>query len=129
MGSNGNSRSGLPTAGGVFSIMGGTLEIIVGGIVVAIIMHNIIRGPLVPLPPIPWIPGGVLGIINLPPLLISVGIALIVLGVIAIVGGISALKRQNWGMSLTGAICALPSIILGILAVIFVSVSKKEFEI
>jgi len=53
------------------------------------------------------------------------------LGIIAIVGGISALRRKGFGLSLAGAICALPSpilVILGILAVIFVALGKREFK-
>jgi hypothetical protein len=61
--------------------------------------------------------------------LIIIGVPFIIaLGIVAIVGGVSALRRTNFGLSLAGAICALPSGILGILAVIFVSLSKGEFE-
>lgn len=62
--------------------------------------------------------------------LVGVGIIALILGIVAIVGGVFALKRRIWGLSLAGAICALfpPHIaILGILAIIFVSLSKKEF--
>ena len=51
-----------------------------------------------------------------------------VLGIVAIVGGMSAIRRKRFSLSLAGAICALPSVILGVLAIIFVSVSKKEFD-
>jgi hypothetical protein len=58
------------------------------------------------------------------------GVPLIVLGIIAIVGGVSALRRKSFGLSLAGAICGLPSFfwILAILAVIFVAMGKREFE-
>jgi len=58
------------------------------------------------------------------------GVPLIVLGIIAIVGGVSAMRRKNFGLSLTGAICGLPSPfwILAILAIIFVSPGKREFR-
>ena len=56
-------------------------------------------------------------------------IPLIILGVVSIAGGIFAIRRQVWGMALTGAIAAfLPSGILGILAIIFVAMSRNEFE-
>jgi hypothetical protein len=58
------------------------------------------------------------------------GSAAIVLGVIAIVGGIFAIKRKVWLLALAGAICALypPHVsILGILAIVFVALSKGEF--
>jgi hypothetical protein len=127
MESNGNNKSGLLTAGGVLSIIGGVLEAIAGGIVVGIVIHYLIRGPLWPLPHIP-VPWGEIVVDFLPAVVIIVGILILVLGAIGIAGGISALNRKSFGLSLAGAICILPTVILGILAVIFVSVSKKEFE-
>jgi hypothetical protein len=127
MESNGNNKSGLLTAGGVLSIIGGVLEAIAGGIVVGIVIHYLIRGPLWPLPHIP-VPWGEIVVDFLPAGVIIVGILILVLGAIGIAGGISALNRKSFGLSLAGAICILPTVILGILAVIFVSVSKKEFE-
>jgi hypothetical protein len=56
-----------------------------------------------------------------------IGFVLAALGIFAIIGGVSAIRRKSFGVSLAGAICALPSVILGILAVIFVSLSKREF--
>jgi len=49
---------------------------------------------------------------------------------IDIVGGIYALRRRIWGLALAGSICALlgPWALLGILAIIFVSLGKGEFE-
>ncbi|TET42354.1 MAG: hypothetical protein E3J60_02720 [Dehalococcoidia bacterium] len=128
MESNGNRKSGLLTAGGVLSIIGGVLEVIAGGIVVGIVIQNIIRGPLcVPLPQIPWVPWGEIVVDFLPAIFIIVGILILVLGAIGIAGGISALNKKSFGLSLAGAICILPTVLLGILAIIFVSVSKKEF--
>jgi len=92
MESNGNSKSGLLTAGGVLSIIGGVLEAIAGGIVVGIVIHNIIRGPLWPLPRIPWIPWGEIAVDFFPAIFIIVGIFILVLGAIGIAGGISALN-------------------------------------
>ncbi|HUW45129.1 MAG TPA: hypothetical protein VMW50_04965, partial [Dehalococcoidia bacterium] len=115
------------TAGGVLSIIGGVLEAIAGGIVVGIGIHNIIGGTLWPLPHIPWVQWGEIVVDFLPAIVIIVGILILVLGVIGIAGGISALNRKSFGLSLAGAICVLPTVLLGILAVIFVAVSKKEF--
>jgi len=58
---------------------------------------------------------------------IVIGGLILVLGIIAIAGGFSAIRRKSFGLALAGAICALPSVILGILAVIFVSLGKREF--
>jgi hypothetical protein len=62
----------------------------------------------------------------------------IVLGLIAIAGGIFAIRRKAWGLALAGAACAIypphpwgyliwtPA--LGILAVVFVTLSRNEFS-
>jgi hypothetical protein len=126
MESNGNSRGALLTAGGVLSILGGVLEVIGGGIVTGIAIHIIIRGTFWPLH-IPWVPWGEIGIDFFPAIFIVAGIVILVLGAIGIAGGISALNRKSFGLSLAGAICILPTILLGILAIIFVSVSRREF--
>ena len=58
------------------------------------------------------------------------GVPSIILGIIAIVGGIYALRRRIWGLALAGSICALlgPGFVLGILAIIFVILGKGEFK-
>jgi len=58
--------------------------------------------------------------------LIAIGIVILVFGIIALVGGINAIKRRRWGLALAGSILSLPGI-LGVLAIIFVSMGKKEF--
>ena len=60
----------------------------------------------------------------------AIGAPSIILGIIAIVGGSYALKRRVWGLALVGSICALigPWGLLGLLAIIFVSLGKGEFE-
>jgi hypothetical protein len=122
-----NNRGGLLTAGGILSIIGGAFEVI-GGVIMMVLTIRV--GILLRLALIPFHPGRwferIIPVI--PTWLIIVGVPLIVLGIIAIVGGVSAMGRKSFGLSLAGAICALPSNILGILAVIFVSLSKKEFE-
>ena len=129
MESNGSRRSGLLTAGGILSIVAGIYLIVVGVSVAVRMMgaSDIIPGggrawqefiaysPFFPFlvywPSYQWvIIGGCVGI----------------MGIVAIVGGISAIRRKRFGLSLAGAICALPSI-LGILAVIFVALGKREF--
>ena len=60
----------------------------------------------------------------------AIGTPLIVIGIVAIVGGIFALRRRVWGLALAGAVCALfppPIIALGLLSIIFLALSKEEF--
>ena len=129
MESDGNSRSGLLTAGGVLSIIGGLIELIGGGIVMGIGIQNIIGGRFFFIPEIPWFPGEELVAGVIPAVIIIVGIFIIALGAIGVAGGISALNRKSFGLSLAGAICIVPpTVILGTLAIIFVSMSRREFQ-
>ena len=77
----------------------------------------------------PMVPN-VMGIIATTALVIA--IVLITFGVIALIGGIYAIKRRRWGLALAGAILSFPFLplggILGLLAIIFVSRGKEEFE-
>ena len=128
MASSGNSRSALLDAGGVLSIIGGVVELVAGGIVLRTARHIMIGGSFPVIPHIPWMPDLEIQLVFFPGRFIIVGILILVLGAIGIAGGISALNRKSFGLSLAGAICILPTVILGILSVIFISVSKREFE-
>jgi hypothetical protein len=108
-----------PIIGGILSIIAGVLGVIIG--IVAVAMEALIT--VLPVTPeiaarFLWIFGGVP----------------IVLGIVAIIGGIYALLRRRWGLALVGCICSLlcvfpllPAMILGILAIIFVAIGKREF--
>lgn len=121
-----NGRGGLLSAGGILSIITGAFEVIAGGLIAAL------TTPSIPFwhPEFPFAPGlwGEFGIAAIPSWIVILGIVIAVLGIVAIVGGISAVRRKSFGLSLAGAICAfLPFNILGLLAVIFVSVARREF--
>ncbi len=98
-----------PTAAGILCIIAGVIGVIIG-IVIAVV-------------------GGIGWFFGMP-WFSAIGAPIIVLGIIAIVGGSCALRRKIWGLALAGSICALlgPWAILGILAIIFVSLGKGEFE-
>jgi hypothetical protein len=123
-----DSSGGLLTAGGVLSIVGGAFEMIFGAVVTALTISGVIPGVF----QLPWRPGHPFEI-HIMPSFTYLGVPLLVLGIIAIVGGVSALRRKSFGLSLAGAICALcafcafPSHILGLLAVIFVALRRREF--
>jgi hypothetical protein len=125
---SGSDRGRLLTAAGILSIIGGVLEIIGGGIAVAVIMQDIKLGPLMPILPIPFVSGSEIWMAYVQNRFVNVAIIVMVLGIIAIIGGISILRRKSYGLSLAGAVCALPSTVLGILAVVFVALGKREFE-
>ncbi len=139
------------TAGGILSIIGGALAVMAGGAGVGLTIANIDMVTR-------WVPpstyteiyaGMIRGAI--------LAASFFAVGIVAIVGGVSAVKRKNFVLSLAGAICALalmtlgwyivgsaPAgmffyqplamaisgialVILGILAVIFVVLGKRGF--
>ncbi len=99
----------MPVAAGILTIIAGVVDFLVGLIVGA-------RGHV----------AGFFGIWGLG----AFGVPHIVLGIIAVIGGIFAVQRKAWLMALVGAICALmwPLSLLGILSIIFVCLSQKEFK-
>jgi hypothetical protein len=139
MESSGSSRSGLLTAGGVLTIVAGILQINTGGGLIGCCLRgSFIEDFPLSLTFLPGLwpilkqhilylfDGNVIGYV--PVGWVITGGFFVVVGILAVVGGISAVRRKRFGLSLTGAICALLSGLMGILAVIFVSLSKREFE-
>jgi hypothetical protein len=56
------------------------------------------------------------------------GVPTIILGIVAVIGGIFALRRRVWWLAVIGAIFAIPCMpVLGTLAMIFISLSDQEF--
>jgi len=102
-------RTWKPTVGGILAIIGGAIGTILGLVIATVGSIGWFFG-------VPWVS--------------AIGAPLIILGIIAIVGGIYALRRRIWGLALAGSICALigPWGLLGLLAIIFVSLGKGEFE-
>ena len=129
MASEGNGRGGLLSAGGILSIIVGVFELIGGGLVAALMWLGLrFWHPSIPYSLFPKF-GGNFVIGEHFSVVIIIGIIVAVLGIVAIVGGISAIRRGSFGLSLAGAICALlPINILGILAVIFVSLGRGESQ-
>ena len=117
-----DGRGGLLSAGGILSIIVGAFELIGGGIIATLMA---LGTPF-------WYPGfpgfeGDFSMAIIPSRLIIVAAVIAVLGIVALAGGVSAVRRGSFGWSLAGAICALPSGFPGILAIIFVSLAKGEF--
>jgi hypothetical protein len=60
---------------------------------------------------------------------IGFGISFLVTGALAIIGSSFAIARKNFGMALTGGICALwPMWFLGVAAIILIAISNDQFE-
>jgi RNA polymerase subunit RPABC4/transcription elongation factor Spt4 len=66
-----------------------------------------------------------------------VGAPIIILSIIAIIGGVFAIRKRAWGFALAAAICGFiiglplfiaPAILLGIPAIVFTALGKEKFE-
>jgi len=144
MASNGSSRGKLLTAGGILSIVAGISQMICGGLMIVYFVDSylsnwrLINELFLPGLPDAWVRyilryilyghGPKFFPVDVPIRWAIIGGCLGALGIVAVVGGVSAIRRKSVGLSLTGAICALPSVFVGILAVIFVALGKREFE-
>ncbi len=79
--------------------------------------------------PAGWVVRGVVGFGTSGTVMIpiaAVALPLLAIGVLAVMGGRSALRRRNWGLAMAGGVCAV-IFLLGIPAVILLVLSKKEF--
>ena len=95
-------------AAGILSIIAGIIGI--GGGAFVILMGEFVSGS-----------GGILGFEPF-------GVPTIILGVVAFVGGIFALRRRVWWMAVIGAIFAIPCMpVLGTLAIVFIALADQEF--
>lgn len=104
-----------PVTGGLLAIIAGSLNFLAGlGIVLgATIIADLLAG-------LPAFGAG-----------IGVGTALMVVGALSVVGGAFAVRRQVWPLALIGSIAALfpsPTAVLGVLSLIWVTLSRYEFR-
>ncbi len=66
---------------------------------------------------------------GIPAYIVVIVLSFAAMGLLAVVGGICALRRKHWGIALAGAIVlAAASSLLGIAAVVLTVMAKDEFE-
>ena len=110
------SKTWKSQVGGILAIIGGVIGLLASmGILIAItVLSAVWSWGLLPINVI-----GILWIILVP---------MFICGVLAIIGGVFAVQRKNYGMALTGAIAALfPGWIFGLGAIVFTAISRDEF--
>ena len=115
-----------PTTAGILTIIAGCLGIGAGALItlsaIPLGLVGAMAGAIKDLGIISGLLAGLAGVIGI------IGAGMIGMGTVAVVGGIYALKRRTWGFALAGTILAtICSTPLGILAIIFVSMGKREF--
>jgi hypothetical protein len=101
----------LPVVGGVLVIIAALIELIAGGILVT-------GGTF--LFDLTW---GASGVITL------CGVVILVLGIVAILGGIFAIQRKHFGLAVLGAILSLGGLfIFGLIGIILIAVGRDDFD-
>lgn len=108
-----------PTVAGILSIIAGVftligfIALIIGGFATS--SHAFFKG-LVP-------------DVNVAAICFGLSVLFLIIGVLAILGGVYALQRKRWGLALAGSILVIfTSFYLGVPATIFAAISKDEFE-
>ena len=116
-------KTWMPTVAGILDIVSAGFKLLaVLGLIIAIIAVE--SNPYID---IALAAGGVP--VNVVAILWIVIIPFAIATILALVGGIYALQRKKWGLALAGSIAAFfPTGLLGIAAIIFTALSKKEFE-
>ena len=106
-------RTALPTIAGVINIIIGSLNLLsIIGVGIAIVVISSAAGVDVIVIPILW----------------SVIVALLILGLPSLIGGIYALQRKNWVIALIGSIASfLIWNIIGLIPLILIIISRDEF--
>jgi hypothetical protein len=113
-------KTWMPTTGGILNIICGAIEII-GGLVM--IIMGAVSGPLCQMAQANIPPGVITAVF------VVVGVFALIFGVVALLGGIYALRRKLWGLALAGSILSVFIIwFLGVASIVFIALSKKEFE-
>ncbi|MBC8273859.1 MAG: hypothetical protein H8E40_02665 [Chloroflexi bacterium] len=107
-------KTWMPMTAGILAIVSGGFGLI--GALAFIFVGGVMR--FVPdVPPFLW------------PIFTALAVPFAIVAILAIVGGIYALRRKIWGLALAGSIAAFfSSWVLGIAAIVFTALSKNEFE-
>ena len=119
-----------PATAGIINIVVGAVGIVTGAILIVLVATIARLG---------FLSEGILNVtymfFNMLPLSMlhsfiqGLGAIPITLGIISLVGGILAIKRKRWGLTLAGSVLSILVFTpLGILSTILISLSKNEFE-
>ncbi|NQT31122.1 MAG: hypothetical protein HQ588_02205 [Deltaproteobacteria bacterium] len=114
--------------GGILSIVSGVFGFIGGGFYILMIyMFNfMLTMPQTQYPMTPEFPQEMFQMMAI--IYGGIGLMFALIGALAIVGGVYAIKKKNWVLALAGAIASTVTFFpCGIPAVIFVSLGKEEF--
>jgi len=108
-------KTNKPKIGGIFTIVSGALASL-GAVNYAVGLSGVTGLGKGDIPPF------------VPSIIFGVPIMSVVIGILALIGGVFAMRRKRWGWALTGSIAGTLSVLpLGIPAIILIALSKDEF--
>ena len=129
----------MPVVAGILDIISGAMGVLFG--LFMVLPHRMARAAQAAPGAAPKIAprvaphfGGLPSLPGMPPALfpgmgLVLGIALIVIGILAILGGVFGLRVKNWGLALAGSIGAvITGRLLGVVALIFIALGRKDFQ-
>ncbi|MEM2943591.1 MAG: zinc ribbon domain-containing protein [Methanomassiliicoccales archaeon] len=115
-----------PVVGGVLIIISGLMGVIVG------LSLAVLSGEIMEMIEDMYGPDIVAGLEGI---LTACGVIWFIIGLIAVIGGIFAIRRKKWGFAVVGGVLALLTIgpwllgsILGLIGLILVAISRNEFS-
>lgn len=112
----------MPLTAGILDLVAGVPALLIGIVVIA---GFGVLGWL------SWLSdvAGVAGVAGVGVIMGAIGVSLIIFALVAIVGGVFALRKRIWGLALAGSIFALfCAWIFGIPAIVFTVMGKKHFK-
>jgi len=104
-------ESAMPLVGGILIIIGGLIELVVGGVLITggTALFDVTMGV-----------SGILAVC---------GAIFVLLGLIALLGGIFAIQRKHFGLAVVGGVLGLGGyLIFALVGLILVAVSRDEFS-
>jgi len=121
---NNSSNRWMPTAGGVINIVAAGLSLVTAIVLVACaIMFQLMASD----PAFYYEDQEVFSF--LVPFFWVMALFVFALGIPSLIGGIFSLQRKKWGWAIAGSVCTvLTNTILGAIALIFIAMSRKEFD-
>ena len=109
------TKTRKPTIGGILTIISGALASL-GAVNYAVGLGDVSGLGKGDIPPF------------VPSIIFGVPVLSIIIGLLALIGGILAMRRKNWKWAIAGSIAGSLSVLpLGIPAIILIALSKDEF--
>lgn len=115
------NNSWMPKTAGILDIVAGAFSLIALFLLgMGIMFFSIAGASSTPLP---------IGASEMMVIFWIIAVPKALLSILAIIGGVYALKKRVWGLALAGSIAAIFSaFILGVASIIFTIMSKDQFE-